>query len=129
MKGVVITPDFDVTIEDFSTPLHTSVGNTVGGYIEHVKPIGLKEPLCMIVDDEGLLKNRPFNPIASSLYGFQFHGHPIVGVAVIMKDEYVNGGRDIVGLSDDEASRIHKEFSEIAKPFKQMMKHMKGDTQ
>ena len=41
-----------------------------GGYIEIVHPINLPGPFCMIVDDEGRLKQKPFNEIASILYGY-----------------------------------------------------------
>lgn len=100
MKGIVITTDNRMTVQDFGEPLHKTVGKAVGGGIEHVKPIGLSSPYCMIVNDEGLLLGLPYNIVGSALYGTHNHGCPIVGNIVLMKDGYRNGERDIVGLDD-----------------------------
>ncbi len=127
MKGVVITADFDVSIREFSSPLYISVGATVDGYIEHVNPMGLKSPLCMIVNEEGLLRRLPLNPIASSLYGMEIHGQPIVGTAVIMKNGFTSEGPDIVGLSDEEAEQLYKLFSEIAETHKRAVRAVREE--
>ena len=52
MKGVVVTTNHEVRVEDFSDPLYKTVGSAVGGYIEHVHPMRLARPLCMIVNEE-----------------------------------------------------------------------------
>lgn len=95
MKGVVITTADEVSVRDFTAPLHESLGAVVGGCIEIVHPQGLKSPYCMIVNDEGLLKKLPLNRAGSLLYGTQFHGSPIVGDIVIMADGWTPEGRDI----------------------------------
>lgn len=38
MKGIVVTTDLEIRIEEFSDPLYKTVGSAVGGYIEHVIP-------------------------------------------------------------------------------------------
>lgn len=38
MKGIVVTTDLEIRIEEFSDPLYKTVGSAVGGYIEHVMP-------------------------------------------------------------------------------------------
>lgn len=38
MKGIVITTDNEISIQDFTSPLHESLHDVVGGYIEHVLP-------------------------------------------------------------------------------------------
>ena len=48
MKGIVITSDDEIYIEDFTSPLYESVGKVVGGYIEHVHPRRLPEPLSCL---------------------------------------------------------------------------------
>lgn len=106
MKGIVVTTDLNVRIEEFGDPLYKTVGMAVGGYIEHVKPARLRHPYCMIVNEEGRLLDLPLNPIGSFFYGTDQHGEPIAGNIVVMKDGYRDGERDIVGLNDVEAEEI-----------------------
>ena len=79
-----------------------------GGYIEIVHPINLPRPFCMIVDDEGRLKQKPFNEIASILYGYPAAcSHPIVGNVILVKEvELPDGKRDIGGLSDEDVNTV-----------------------
>lgn len=114
MKGIVFTTDEKMYVKDFSSPLYKSVGEVVGGYIEIVHPRMLKAPYCMIIDDEGLLKKYPINPIGCVLYQTWLHGSPIVGNIVIMKEDYVGGSRDIIGLTDEEVSEIKKIAADIS---------------
>ncbi len=114
MKGVVITAEKAMSIQDFGEPLFKTVGEVVGGYIEHVNPVFLQDPYCMIVNEEGLLKGLPLNPIGSYLYGTHIHQQPIVGTIVIMKDGYRNGEPDIVGLEDNEAERLRAAIANLA---------------
>lgn len=106
MKGIVITPDSQVRVQDFGDPLYKTLGAVVGGYIEHVNPRGLKSPYCMIVNEQGLLESLPFNPAASVLYETHKHGAPIVGTVVIMKNGYRDGEPDIVGLEPHEEAEL-----------------------
>lgn len=127
MKGVVITADLDVSIQDFGEPLYQTVGAAVGGYIEHVKPMGLKPPFCMIVNEEGLLRGLPINKIGCDLYGTQLHGHPIVGTAVIMKDGFRDGEPDIIGLTDAEADNIYHIFNDMTESTKSAMRAVRKE--
>lgn len=78
-------------------------------WIENVYPRGLEEPYMMIVDEEGLFKERPVvNFFASWLYETHKHGQPIVGDALIMKQIITDDGPDIGGMEKDEAEAIHK---------------------
>ena len=113
MKGVVVTTDLEVRVEDFEEPLYKTVGAAVGGYIEHVRPMRLKEPFCMIVNEEGRLHKLPLNLVGSFFYGTDFHNEPIVGNIVIMKDGYRNGEPDIVGLDDTEIERVQNSISTL----------------
>ncbi len=115
MKGIVITTDNEVEIRDFGKPLYKTVGEAVGGYLEIVHPMGLVEPLVMIVNDEGLLHGLPMNTVGSLLYGTPNHGHPIVGNIVIMKTGLTSEGTDIVGLDDDECSELLSNLREFFK--------------
>ena len=113
MKGVVVTTNHEVRVEDFSDPLYKTVGSAVGGYIEHVKPARLRHPYCMIVNEEGRLLDLPLNYVGSYFYGTDQHGEPIVGNIVIMKDGYRNGEPDIVGLDDSEVERVKYTISTL----------------
>lgn len=111
MKGVVVTTENAVEIRDFGAPLHKTVGEAVGGYIEIVHPVGLADPLVMIVNEEGLLLNLPLNQLGCLLYGTHMHGQPIVGNIVVMKTGFVGGEPDIVGLDDEEARLLSQTFA------------------
>ena len=116
MKGIVVTTDLEIRIEEFSDPLYKTVGSAVGGYIEHVKPARLRHPYCMIVNEEGRLLDLPLNYVGSYFYGTDQHGEPIVGNIVIMKDGYRGGEPDIVGLNDVEAEQIKDVIIDLIEP-------------
>lgn len=122
MKGIVVTTDLEIRIEEFSDPLYKTVGSAVGGYIEHVKPACLRHPYCMIVNEEGRLLDLPLNYVGSYFYGTDQHGEPIVGNIVIMKDGYRGGEPDIVGLNDVEAEQIKDVIIDLIEPLHQQPK-------
>ncbi len=85
-------------------------------YFENVYPRGLVAPYMMIVDEQGLFKDKPVvNFFASWLYETHKHGHPIVGDALIMKQIVTDDGPDIGGMEKSEAEDIqrnaHSNFS------------------
>lgn len=109
MKGIVITPMCEISVKDFESPLYKSVGEVVDGYIEHVLPRLLEKPYCMIVNEEGLLRNLPINLVGSLLCDTISNGIPIVGTIVIMKDGINEEGEpDILGLTEDETSYMYR---------------------
>lgn len=122
MKGIVVTTDLEIRIEEFIDPLYKTVGSAVGGYIEHVKPARLRHPYCMIVNEEGRLLDLPLNYVGSYFYGTDQHGEPIVGNIVIMKDGYRGGEPDIVGLNDVEAEQIKDVIIDLIEPLHQQPK-------
>ena len=68
---------------------------------------GLNEPYCMVVDEEGLLRDKPMlNIFASYLYGSHEHGQPIVGNALIMRNVRMEDGMHTDWLSKEEAEAI-----------------------
>ncbi len=115
MKGVVITTDNQVSVKEFSRPLYKAVKEILGGYMEHVRPRGLKAPYCFLCNEEGLIYGLPENAYGSFLYGKQYHGSPIVGNIIVMKDGWTEEGPDIVGLSDEEATRISQDATDWIK--------------
>ena len=110
MKGIVITTDQKMTVQDFSSPLYKTVGAVVDGPIERVSPRGLSHPYCMLVNENGHLLNLRVNPVGSYLYATYEHGWPILGTVVIMKTGMTPEGPDIIGLDDEEIEQITEEF-------------------
>lgn len=79
-------------------------------YFENVYPRGLEEPYMMIVDEEGLNKEKPvLNFFASWLYETHKHGQPIVGDVLIMKQIMTDDGPDVIGMEKDEAEAIQRD--------------------
>lgn len=109
-KGLVITPNNEIFIQEFDRPLFESIGKAVDGWIEIVHPVYLDAPYVMIVNEEGLLKELPENITGSCLYGTFFHGSPIVGNIVIMCEGYTDEGPDIIGIPDYEVDGLYARF-------------------
>lgn len=107
MKGIVVTPELHIRVQDFERPLHKSVGTVVGGYIETIYPRKLPEPFVMIGDEEALLKENPIpNALGSFLYETHKHGHPICGTIVFMAVGWTGTGRDIIGLDESQVADL-----------------------
>ena len=86
-------------------------------YIEAVKAAGIKHPYRLLVDEEGLLKEKPvLNFLGSYLYGTHHHGQPIVGNAVIVAEKILpNGGHDLRMLTKREAEEIKSDLEHVAR--------------
>jgi len=110
MKGIVVGTDNRLTVQDFEAPLYRTVGKAVDGWIEIVRPGGLKKPYVMVVNEEGLIKGLPANLTGCLLYGTPTHGSPIVGNIVIMKEGWTDEGMDLLGLTDEEITVITQEL-------------------
>ena len=100
-------------MQAFSLPLSESAGEVVGGYIEHVNPKLLRRPYCLLVNEDGLRLGLPVNYLASYMYGTHMHGHPIVGDVILMKNAYIHGERDTIGLTDSEIEKITCELEPL----------------
>lgn len=103
MKGLVINTENKMQVREFDEPAYESIGKAAGGWIEVVHPKGLPDPFCMVVNEEGLLQNLPWNLFGSFLYGTIYHGNPIVGDIVLLKEGYTDAGeRDLIGLDEED---------------------------
>lgn len=103
MKGIVITTKYEMRVQEFSEPAYKSIGEAVGGWIEIVRPVRLKRPYCMVVNEKGLLRNLPMNVFGSYLYGTDNHGSPIAGDIVLLKEGISSDGeRDLLGLTEQD---------------------------
>lgn len=114
MKGIVLTTDEKMFVNDFAAPLHESLGKAVGGYIEVVHPRGLDRPYCFVCNEEGILMDLAMNIIGSLWYGTLEHGHPIVGDIVVLKQGMTDDGPDIVGLEEDDIRKIKQMVADIS---------------
>lgn len=98
---------------EYAPPSYDVLREAVGGWYEHVRPMGLNRPYSMMVNEEGLLHGLPLNALGSALYGTHLHGQPIVGDIVIVKDGYYDGEPDVVGMTEDEAQKLGDEFIKL----------------
>lgn len=106
MKGIVITTKNTFEVKDFGAPLYKTIGKSVDGYIEIVRPRFLSESYILVVNEEGLIRHLPVNLFGCWVYDTIHHGSPICGNAVLMKEAHTEEGIDIVGLTDDEVKTI-----------------------
>ena len=121
MKGIVITTDNHASVVDFAEPLYQTVGGAVGGYIEIVKPCGLKHPLVMIVNEEGKLIDLPVNIYGSALYRTSLFGETIVGNNVIMQEGFVDGEPDIIGLPDATIDALLRKITPVLEGIREVV--------
>lgn len=108
MKGIVIATNNEIRMQEFSEPAYKSIGDAVGGWIEVVHPVRLERPYCMIVNEEGALLNLPMNMFGSFLYGTDYHGNPILGDIVLLKEGIDSDGEfDILGLDEQDIKYLY----------------------
>ena len=106
---VIITPSpktaFTVKETD-SEKMLRDLQDAVDGSIEIVRPFGRSGGhLVMVVNDEGLIRGLPANPIGSLIYG-----DTIAGTVVIMKEGIRDGEPDLIGLTQEEAEFFMRLF-------------------
>ncbi len=121
MKIIRISTDLELTVHDFPdgayAQQHKELCELIGNYCdiyESVEPRRLytelnmqNEPVttdgecvCMLVDEEGLLKENEPNLVGSYLYETDKHQHPIVGNIVFAGKKWINGGIDFCGIEE-----------------------------
>ena len=110
MIALVVNTRNEIRRVEYDPPHYDVIKEAVGGWYEHVHPMGLDRPYSMMVNEEGLLLGLPMNRLGSELYGTPQHGPPIVGDIVFLKDGYDGGEPDVVGMTEDEAQRLGDKF-------------------
>ena len=88
MIALVVSTKNEIRRVEYDPPHYDVIRKAVGGWYEHVHPMGLDRPYSMMVNEEGLLLGLPLNRLGSELYGTPKHGQPIVGDVVFLKDGY-----------------------------------------
>ena len=76
-----------------------------GGFFEIVRCRTLPRKFVMLVDDCGVIKDLPINPVASVIYT-----QAIAGTALIMKEDYDDGEPDLFGMDEDETVELIKKL-------------------
>ena len=110
MVGLIVTAENEMRRVEYDSPHYDVIQKAVGGWYEHVRPVGLERPYCMML-------NLPPNLLASILYGTPQHGQPIVGDVIFLKERYYCGEPDVVGMTWDEAQSLGDQFSAISGGF------------
>ena len=110
-KGIVISPDMNVSVQEFEyqpyDQPYEKVSAAVGGLVQYVRAKGLPRPYTMAVNEEGRLRNLPYNPLGSFWYGTQNHGHPIMGTIVLLREELNDEGElDTFPLTDADVEKL-----------------------
>lgn len=84
--------------------------------VQVVKAAGIKHPYRLLVDEEGLFKDKPvLNFLASYLYGTHHHGQPIVGNAIIVAERVLpTGDHDLRLLTKKEAEDARFDLEYVA---------------
>lgn len=73
---------------------------------------------CLVVDDEGLFKEKPeINIIASLLYGVRTHGQPIVGKALLTAEISTPDGLECAGFEKTIAEALANAIVNAYEPF------------
>lgn len=75
---------------------------------ENEKVCGSEGKFCLIVDDEGLLKENTVNLYASLAYGFHLHKQYIMGKALILQDRLTEDGKISCGLTKEDVDTFRK---------------------
>ena len=98
MKAIKITTNNRISVIDIDVNDFRAINREIGcSFHEVVKTKTMMDwftvPVVMLVDEEGLLRHRHFNSVASYMYGVQFHGQPIVGDVIFCQPdgEYLAG--------------------------------------
>ena len=70
MKGLVVTTEKTMRVQEFPEPTYKSIGDAVGGYFEVVRPVRMKRPYW-----RGWRPSKPraalwINPLQQPLHGW-----------------------------------------------------------
>ena len=95
---------------DVSSELHW-LQQAVGGHIETVSALNLQESgIVMILDEDGKIKRKPFNSLATLLYKYG-DSDPVVGDVILVKADEEK--EDLVGFEDEVFFRLMDEILQV----------------
>lgn len=89
-RGLKITTDNKISIIDIDVSDYREILSGIGNGCSIFEIVGtnwlnqyFRQPVKMLVDEEGLIKDLDFNAVGSWFYGYEEHGNPIVGNVLI----------------------------------------------
>lgn len=110
MKTLKITTNNKISVIDVDFSDYRALKRAIGGHVETVHTQFLddyfKAPVMMLVDEEGWIKNRPANMVASYFYGVFYHNQPIAGDVIFA----LSLGEDVIGLGDRDSEQWLKKM-------------------
>lgn len=105
LTGLIVTTD-DVISKVTFTDDNRSILDLLDAELFEVVSLPGYSHLVLLVDESGLINNKPLNRVGSFFYGYEIHGNPIVGdVVLIWRD-----GPDLVSMDEDELMIYKKEL-------------------
>ena len=106
VKTVKVTPDNIISIINVDFDDFRDLQKAVGGHFETVSTKTLYEtfkmPMIMLVDEDGIMKQKEVNRLGSYFYDADRHGWPILGDIVFA----IAAGEDIEAPDDAEALMV-----------------------
>ncbi len=113
-KTLKITAGNQIRVVDVDFNRMEDIQREIGGSCERVSTQKLQDYFgpgaMMIVDEEGLLKGLPMNPLGSFFYGTAKHGHPIAGdfLLAILEQGYWTAPEE--GQVEEWEARMKRDF-------------------
>ena len=108
---IQITPDFELNIEELDPKnVLGDLQSLCGGYIQTVLARFQDRSLVLVLDEEGKLKDKPVNVIATWLTDFRMD--KIAGHAVLCREGLRDGEPDLVGFGREEAAGLAQDIVE-----------------
>lgn len=103
MKAIKITTTNRISVVDIDVNDYRAINREIECSIHEIVRTKIlmdwfRVPVVMLVDEEGILRRRHFNSVASYMYGVQFHGQPILGDVLFVQPN----GEDLAGLANAE---------------------------
>lgn len=142
MNLIRITTDLDLTVHEFpdgtydqqNEALRRLIGQHCDIY-EHVMPkrlytkLGVKRTpsnipgrcVCMLVDEEGGLKELEPNMAGSYLYETDKHGNPILGNILLVGEKWDREGLDFCGIDDAVFESLKLQLDSVILKMKEQM--------
>lgn len=96
-RMLLVPVDGDVSLVDVGTGLDGMRKAIGADWIERVR---VGEDWALAVDEEGRLSDKQVNRRASALYGYRYHGTPIMGDVLLGREGFVGDGVDWLDVDE-----------------------------
>ena len=120
MKTVKVTPDNIISVIDVNFDDFRDLQKAVGGHFEIVSTKTLYEtfkmPMIMLVDEDGIMKQKEVNRLGSYFYDADRHGWPILG-DIVLKSIGIDSELAAEKTKDCDAAEIDADNTVSTKTF------------